>query len=379
MPDRICLMIEIESVETFVYRYPLETPVKTSFGTMTDRPMVIVKLVDKHGLSGFGEIWCNFPAVGAEHRARLVESVFRPLVISKNYANPKEAFNQLTRETWVLGLQTGEFGPLAQCIAGIDIAFNDLQARKVSQPLWKFLGGTDGQVAVYASGINPKGAERTAELALKLGFTALKLKIGFGDALDLQNIKSICALLGKDEQLMVDANQAWTAQHARRMMNKMANYQLGWLEEPILADRPDEEWFGLAEVGGTSLAAGENIFDEDRFEHILSTGFLHVVQPDLAKWGGISKTVPLARKIIGCGRRYCPHFLGGGIGLLASAHVLAAVGGDGMLEVDFNPNPLRSKMVDHLFDISSGSVNLGNLPGLGIEPDFGLIEEHRVR
>ena len=57
-------MIKIRSLETAVYRYPLKTPVQTSFGIMRDRPMVLVKLFDDEGVNGIGEIWCNFPAVG---------------------------------------------------------------------------------------------------------------------------------------------------------------------------------------------------------------------------------------------------------------------------------------------------------------------------
>jgi D-galactarolactone cycloisomerase len=68
-----------------------------------------------------------------------------------------------------------------------------------------------------------------------------------------------------------------------------------------------------------------------------------LMQPDLAKWGGFSKTVPVARQIIASGKRYCPHCLGGGIGLVASAHALAAVGGDGMLEVDIQCQPTEKR------------------------------------
>ena len=71
-----------------------------------------------------------------------------------------------------------------------------------------------------------------------------------------------------------------------------------------------------------------------------------VVQPDVAKWGGISGCLPVARRVVAARRRYCPHYLGGGIGLLASAHLLAAVGGDGLLEVDCNPNPLREGLAE---------------------------------
>lgn len=45
-----------------------------------------------------------------------------------------------------------------------------------------------------------------------------------------------------------------------------------------------------------------------------------------AKWGGVSGNLPVARAIVAAGLTYCPRFLGGGIGLLASAHLLAAKG-----------------------------------------------------
>jgi L-alanine-DL-glutamate epimerase-like enolase superfamily enzyme len=105
---------------------------------------------------------------------------------------------------------------------------------------------------------------------------------------------------------------------------------------------------------------------------------LKVVQPDIAKWGGFSKVVPLARRIVAGGARFCPHWLGGGIGLLASAHALAAVGGGGMLEVDANPNPLRSATCGPLAGVSDGSAVLNNRPGLGIEPDLGQLQAYAV-
>jgi D-galactarolactone cycloisomerase len=372
-------LVKIKTVETLVYRYPLETPVQTSFGIMQDRPMVLVKLTDQDGFVGIGEVWCNFPAVGAEHRARLIDSVFTPLLTSELLHSPATTFDLLTQKTWVLGLQTGEFGPIAQSIAGIDIALHDLQAKRDKIPLWKSLGGIHNTVETYASGINPTGAEKTAETALRAGHRALKLKIGFDSSRDIQNIKSLRALLGKDGQLMVDANQAWTATEARAIMQKIAAYDLSWLEEPIQADRPDDEWEKLKAYGNIPLAAGENVIGESHFARLIKAGYLTVIQPDLAKWGGLTKTVPIARKICAAGKRYCPHYLGGGIGLLASAHALAAVGGDGILEVDINHNPLRSILVNEFFQSFSSAIDLGNEPGLGAEFDLEAIDEYRVQ
>ena len=371
-------MIKIKTVDAIVYRFPIETPVQTSFGTMIDRPMVLVKLVDEDGVTGYGEVWCNYPSVGAEHRARLVKNIFAPLISSKSFASPRESFELLTNKTWVLSVQTGEYGPIAQCIAGIDIAIHDLHARKLSLPLWKLLGGTSDKVSTYGSGISQTAAEKTAELALDAGHNALKLKVEIDTELDIQNISSLRKLLGKDGKLMVDPNQAWTAEQAKVIIDKIEPFDLEWLEEPILADRPDDEWYSLAAITNIPLAAGENISGENRFSHLISEKYLEVIQPDLAKWGGLTQTVPLAKKIIRAKKKYCPHFLGGGIGLLASAHALAAVGGFGLLELDCNPNPLRTSIVKDFFDTSLNTMKLGNKPGIGVVPDLNKISKYRV-
>ena len=177
---------------------------------------------------------------------------------------------------------------------------------------------------------------------------------------------------------MADANQAWDVHEASAMLDKLAAYNLAWLEEPIAADRPEREWRLIRDLADMPLAAGENVQGDDQFALWLQSDILGVVQPDLAKWGGLSRTVPLARQIIASGKRYCPHYLGGGIGLVASAHALAAVGGDGILEVDINPNPLRTELVGHMLTTTPGMACLGSLPGLGYEPDLTHLTDYHV-
>ena len=114
--------VRLRRVQAQVYRYPVDTPVRTSFGIMRDRPALFVRIEDEDGFTGWGEVWCNFPACGAEHRARLLDSVFAPMLEARTFAVPIEVFDDLTRRTAVLAIQAGEPGPLNQCIAGIDIA-----------------------------------------------------------------------------------------------------------------------------------------------------------------------------------------------------------------------------------------------------------------
>jgi len=371
-------MIAIAGIDTFVFRYPLETPVQTSFGTMRDRPMVLVRLRDADGFVGWGEVWCNFPNVGAEHRARLIESVFAPLLVDQSFADEGEAFASLTASTAVLAIQSAEFGPIAQCIAGIDTAMHDLAARREGMPVWRRLGGETGVMPVYASGINPRGAEAVAEKALGAGYCNLKLKIGFDEQTDRSNLSRLRALVGDDGKLMADANQAWSVEEACRRVPAFSDFDLFWLEEPIAANRPPEEWRRLKRQASMPLAGGENLAGDEDFAEALADGLLSVVQPDLAKWGGPTKCVPLGRAINRSGLLYCPHYLGGGIGLVASAHALAAAGGDGMLEVDINDNPLRSALIGDMLSIAPGFATLDDSPGLGVEPDLDWLARFRV-
>ena len=367
----------IRAVEATCYRYPLDTPVVTSFGRMLDRPMVLVRVEDEAGLVGWGEAWCNFPSVGAEHRARLVNEVLAPAIFGRPLGAPGELLARLTAGTAVLAIQSGEFGPLAQAIAGLDTAHWDLAARRAGQPLWRFLGGVSPQIPVYASGINPTDSAETAIRARDAGHRAFKLKVGFDHARDLGNLAAIRAAVG-DLPLAADVNQGWSLDEATARIPDLAPYRLAWLEEPVRADLPWEAWRPLVRPGGPVLAGGENVVGENGFRAAIDAGIIGIVQPDLAKWGGVTLCARVARAALAAGRRFCPHYLGGGVGLLASAHLLAGIGGDGLLEIDVNHNPLRDLCCGPVGSVHEGAVTLSEEHGLGFGPDLDVLERWRT-
>lgn len=365
--------VTIAHVEATVLHSVVETPVRTSFGLMRERPALFVKITDNKGFYGWGEVWCNFPACGAAHRALLISTVFAPLLMGRTFMSPSDAYQFNVAKTEVLALQAGEPGPFAQTIAGIDLALWDLRARRASVPLWQYLGGSSDEIGVYASGLNPSGSEALVQKKLQDGFSAFKVKVGFGKNADTASLTQIRDVIGSGRTLMADANQAWDLESALEMATVLERFGLDWLEEPIRADRPLEEWRTLAQRCNIQLAAGENIAGAHEFAAAITSSAIQVVQPDLAKWGGISGCSTVAQSIINQGLRFCPHYLGGGIGLLASAHFLAAAGGNGILEVDANPNPLRSLLCGPVETVENGRVRLGTQPGIGISPDLSSL------
>jgi L-alanine-DL-glutamate epimerase-like enolase superfamily enzyme len=369
----------IRSIKAFCYRVPLSTPVVTSFGSMRDRPAVFVRVEDDDCQTGWGEAWCNFPPNGAEHRARLINEMLAPMLVGRAVTHPSEMFERLGAETSVMALQSGEQGPFAQSIAGIDIALWDLFAKRANAPLWRMLGGTSPRMRVYASGINPAGSVEQAEAAMRRGHRAFKLKIGFDADKDRANLRNLRRIAGNGF-LATDVNQGWSLEQALQFAPPLEQFNLTWLEEPLRADRPWSEWRSLQKRLTIPLAGGENIAGQENFAAALSEGALTVVQPDAAKWGGITGCLAVARNVLASKRHYCPHFLGGGIGLLASAHLLAGAGGGGLLEVDSNDNPLREDFCGAVADVKDGEIVLAETAGLGIEPDpdIAKIEKYRT-
>jgi D-galactarolactone cycloisomerase len=366
-------------VEAHVFRAPIQEPIRTSFGTMAERVAVFVRVEDSDGTRGWGEIWSNFPTASAEHRALLFAEIVGPRALGKSLDDPVALWAEIDRGLHVLRLQSGDAGALSAAAAGLDLAIHDLRARKRGLPLWRALGGTDDSpVPVYASGLNPgRAALETVERTRAAGYRAFKIKVGFGEETDLGSLRPVAKTLKSGERLMVDANQGWELATACRMVPKLAEFGLGWIEEPLPADRPLAEWVQVAAIAPTRLAGGENLRGAGAFQQIIDSGLFGILQPDAAKWGGQSGCLPVAKAALAAGRTYCPHFLGGAVGLMHSLHLLAAVRGPGLLEVDANPNPLREGPLGSLLDVTDGCVSLPGGQGLGLEPDLKPLANFR--
>lgn len=376
--------LSIVRLEALVFRAPIAVPRVNAFGVQTDRPSVLIRLVDTDGVEGWGEVFCNWPSVAAEHRARLADSLFRPLVENQRFADPATMFRELTQRTARMRLQSDERGPFDQTIAGIDIAAWDLLARRKALPLWRVLAedeaaeGAPEGLEVYASGLSPNTAEVLVETARAEGFRAVKLKVGFSLKDDIACLKRLRLRHGVDFGLMADSNQAWSVEEAAKWLEAAEELGLQFVEEPIAADSPFTDWRELSRRSATPLATGENLRGEDMFQGMIEQGGVRVIQPDVIKWGGLSLLRGVIRRGRAAGAQIAPHYLAGGIGLLATAHLMAACAPEGRLELDVSENPLRDGMTTLPPDLRLGRLHLPEGPGLGAVPELAALAAFRV-
>ncbi|MGX1349646.1 D-galactarolactone cycloisomerase [Bradyrhizobium elkanii] len=366
------MSINLARIEAFLFRAEVKEPVKTSFGSIPRRSVLLLRVEDAEGAHGWGEVWCNFPPFSADNKMRLLETVICPAALSSTYLDPADAWHTLTARTHRWALQGAEPGPFAACIAGLDLALWDLTARRENKTLRALLNREQSQDAVpaYASGLNPDTAPEMVARCREAGFRAFKVKVAFGADIDTHVVSGLTNDLRTGERLMVDANQGWDLVDARRMVPRLGAFGLGWIEEPIAADRPAAEWAELSLLSPVPLAGGENVMGYEGFAGLIRNGYHGVVQPDMLKWGGVTGAYAVGRRAVLAGRSYCPHWLGSGVGLLAAAQVLAAVGGPGMLEHDVMESPLREALGQPFPRVKNGVFPLPDGPGLGVEPDL---------
>ncbi|MGI9401872.1 MAG: mandelate racemase/muconate lactonizing enzyme family protein [Rhizobiaceae bacterium] len=371
-------MPKLARCEIYCYQYPLVRPLETVLGRVESRPSLIIRLEDEEGAVGYGEIWCNFPPAGASYRSNLASDLAAIALKKMDSDTPSDAFKTIRMTINLIALQAGELGPADQISAGFDNALHEIAARRKGVPLAKLIGGELHPLRAYASGIGPPDGIDLVIKALAKGYTAFKLRIGFGNEQDLTLIDQTRKLIGNEAALLVDANQKWTVKEAIEMAGNLASRNVGWLEEPIAADRPAKEWQRVGDSTSTPIAAGENLRNLDTFNSAIAACYLGVIQPDICKWGGVSGCLTVAKNAHAAGLRYCPHYLGGGIGLATSAHLLSAVGGNDLLEVDANDNPLRDVLAGPLLPLKDGMMHIPDAPGIGYVPDLDVVDEFKV-
>lgn len=334
-------------------------------GQMASRPALLLKLVDKDGCFGWGEIWSNFPPRANLHKAHLMEDVVNKHLIGAQFAAPIELISKLRQSLSVYFLHIGQREVFEHILAGIDTAAWDLALRKAGTNFADFMG-VSSQAQCYASSLNPADLANRLTKHADYGQTEFKLKIGFETDQDIKFVADAADRLPENSHLMIDSNQSWDVSSAAAILHRLEEFGLLFAEEPIRADCPAKQWESLASQTDIPLAAGENIYGVDQFLEMAEAGVKYL-QPDVAKWGGISGALTLAEKMPdGC--VLWPHFMGSAVGQQAGLAISSTIGQASKCEMDVNENALRSALCADALTIENGKVALSTAPGLLTPP-----------
>ena len=156
---------------------------------------------------------------------------------------------------------------------------------------------------------------RLCREALAEGFTHLKIKVGRDVADDVRRCRIIREEIGYGRKLMTDANQWWDVGRAIEHMQRLAEFQPWWIEEPTSPD----DVLGHAAIAralnplGIGVATGEHCANRILFKQFMQSHAMQFANLDACRLGGVNECLAvylLARKF---GVPVCPH--AGGVGL----------------------------------------------------------------
>lgn len=375
--------MKIRDVRTHVLEAPLPERFGWSLAVTGRRTALLVEIETDEGITGFGE--CYGPA---RANAAVVQT-YRELLIGRDPCATEAIWQDLHNAL----RDHGQRGLAIQALSGIDIALWDIRGKAAGERVHRLLGGPiRTSVRAYATGLYERErGDHAAYLAdeaagyVAEGFTAMKLKVGFGIRRDLESARAVRAAIGPDVELMVDANHAYDVTAAIELGRRLADLDITWFEEPV----PPENVEAYREVRTCQpipVAGGECSFTRFDFRRFFEARALDYVQPDTCAAGGISECRKIADMAAAFGVRYVPHVWGTGVAIAASLQLLAVLPTEPLCRFPFEPllefdrteHPIRQAVLTEPIEHRQGRVDVPTGPGLGIEIDREALRRFRV-
>jgi D-galactarolactone cycloisomerase len=330
---------------------------------------LLIRVETSDGIVGWGEAFsynCQQPVLWA------VNHMIAPLVIGRD---PRHITAIMHEAQKVLHIY-GRYGIANFALSGVDIALWDIAGKRAGLPVGDLLGGiAHCEIDAYASLFrydDPQSVSDEAARMVSAGFR--RIKVHTRTVADVQAARSA---VGTDVPLMTDTNCAWTIAEAYAAAPKIKDCNLLWLEEPIF---PPEDFQTLATFQantGIPIAAGENACTGFEFQKILAAGAVSYAQPSVTKVGGITEFRKVAALAEVSGVTLAPHSPYFGPGLLATLHLIGSQPQPSFVE--FFCLSLEAKPFAERLEPVNGRIELPMGPGLGLEPDSGVVKDYHVK
>lgn len=359
----------IESVRTRLLSIPLEKPLLTAAFPI---PAIDTALVQVRTAGGHEGVAWSF-AFGRGRVASLVRLVedLGSLIVGADALRTEALWRKMTEAVAFLGKK----GMASLAISTLDTACWDIVGKAAELPIHQLLGGYDPRVPVYASqGLwLDRSREDLAQEAASLvdaGFTAMKMRMGLADEReDIARVHAVRSTIGPDVKLMADVNQAWDLKQTLRMADRLDEFDLFWLEEPMPFHLVDDYAAATARIP-MMMCTGESNYLKDEIHVLLAARATDLVMPDLMRMAGVTEWLKAARLCETYGIPVTPHLF-----MEHSSHLAGA--SSNVVWQEFQPwwQPIMANPVE----LDDGAIVLADTPGFGIALDEAAVREFELR
>lgn len=378
--------MKIRDIETFVVGNP-----PPGFG---GRYFLFVKLVTDTGIEGFGEIYC------ATFSPHVVEKMIQDTAERHLFGRDPRRIEDLVRRVYGSGYTLRPDVSLGAVLSGLEMACWDILGKEVGKPVHALLGGWVRERLRTYTYLYPAAdegndfytdPERSAERAaqyVREGFTAIKFDPagpysvydGRQPALDdLELSERFCARIreavGDDADLLFGTHGQFTPAGAIRLARKLERFDPLWFEEPV----PPENPAGMARVAAATsipIATGERLSTKYEFARVLEADAAAILQPNLARAGGLLEAKKIAALAEIHQAQIAPHLYNGPIAGAAAIQLAACIPNFLVLEGIRDWTGFHAELLKTPIRWEEGHVIVPDAPGLGVELDEDVARAH---
>lgn len=293
--------------------------------------------------------------------------------------------------------------PLCVQIAGIEFAILDMLGIMAGKPAGQLVGEVlHPTVPIYLGTRLGDLRNSEPEISLDLVYQdweetkarAIKIRAGAGDNLGQNNenapgrteklIRMAREKFGDDMVLMIDGNGTYDVPEAIRIGKILEEYQYYFYEEPVPWNWYEEQK-QVENALDIPMAGGEEEFSQHLFRYLIGNEVFQIVQPDLFYYGGMIRTMQVARMAEVAGLQITPHISGGGLGyvyMLQMVSVCPAAAEYHEFKMfhtrDANGTVVPVESKAEPFESIDGIIKVPMGPGLGVSIDPDYIKTHTL-
>ena len=280
-------------------------------------------------------------------------------------------------------------------LATIEFAILDMLGRIAKKPMGQLIGDIHHpEVAVYqATEYREKSVEESLDLikrdVAEFNANALKIKIGGlmfmttdihavgPEGRTERMIPLVRKTFGDQMALFADANGFYCrgSDPRRRLLEE---YRYGFFEEPVMFDW-HEETKQVADGLSLPIALGEQEYSLHGFRWLIANDAVQIVQPDNYYFGGMIRSMKVARMAAAFGKSCTPHMSGGGLGFLYMMYFVSALPNARCPTSSKAPATRCNSSAKHrLSKLSVAEFESQLAPGLGVDIDPAYVSKHRA-
>ena len=274
------------------------------------------------------------------------------------------------------------------CAAAAEFAVLDLLGKISGRSVGDLLGGVlRREIDVYrASGVRGNTPEAEVEslraMVAESGAKAIKFRLGGrmsrnADSLPGRTEKLIPLVreaFGPEMTLYADANSSYDVANAIRIGRLMERHNYAFYEEPCLFDH-HEDTKAVADALTIPVAWGEQESSENRFRQVIAARGVDIVQPDLHYYGGLIRSIRVARMAHEAGLLCTPHMSGSGLGYLDAAHFASIIPNPAAFTEYKGNADIPISAATSSLKVERGVVQIPTGPGFGITIDPAFVRE----